>query len=117
MKNHVYLSPSAGNFPLDFVYFVILVEKSNLILLEIDQNIFVFHRRLKRLDNITFGNIKKEFLCMLQQILVSYIIIEVAVNLRAKIIVLLIELKWIKAHDGSLWNEYADALASTYMRR
>ena len=28
-----------------------------------------------------------------------------------------IELKWIKAHDGSLWNEYADALASTYMRR
>ncbi len=27
-----------------------------------------------------------------------------------------IELKWIKAHDGSLWNEYADALASTYMR-
>ena len=29
----------------------------------------------------------------------------------------LIELKWIKAHDGSLWNEYADALASSYMRR
>jgi ribonuclease HI len=28
-----------------------------------------------------------------------------------------IELKWIKAHDGSLWNEYADALASSYMRR
>lgn len=27
-----------------------------------------------------------------------------------------IELKWIKAHDGSLWNEYADALASSYMR-
>ena len=27
-----------------------------------------------------------------------------------------IELKWINAHDGSLWNEYADALASTYMR-
>ncbi len=25
--------------------------------------------------------------------------------------------KWIKAHDGSRWNEYADALASTYMLR
>jgi ribonuclease HI len=25
------------------------------------------------------------------------------------------ELKWIKAHDGSRWNEYADVLASTYM--
>ncbi len=25
-------------------------------------------------------------------------------------------LKWIKAHDGSKWNEYADALATTYMR-
>jgi ribonuclease HI len=25
--------------------------------------------------------------------------------------------KWIKAHDGSRWNEYADALASTYMFR
>jgi ribonuclease HI len=28
-----------------------------------------------------------------------------------------ITLKWIKAHDGSRWNEYADVLASTYMRR
>ena len=28
-----------------------------------------------------------------------------------------IELKWIKARDGSVWNEYADALASSYMRR
>ncbi|MCS5638354.1 MAG: ribonuclease HI [Myxococcota bacterium] len=27
-----------------------------------------------------------------------------------------VELKWIKAHDGSLWNEYADALASAYLR-
>jgi len=27
-----------------------------------------------------------------------------------------ITLAWIKAHDGSRWNEYADALASTYMR-
>jgi ribonuclease HI len=26
-------------------------------------------------------------------------------------------LKWIKAHDGSKWNEYADALATTYMRQ
>jgi len=25
-------------------------------------------------------------------------------------------LKWIKAHDGSKWNEYADALATHYMR-
>ena len=24
------------------------------------------------------------------------------------------ELKWIRAHDGSRWNEYADALASSY---
>lgn len=23
---------------------------------------------------------------------------------------------WIKAHDGSLWNEYADALATAYLR-
>lgn len=27
-----------------------------------------------------------------------------------------IELKWIKAHDGTRWNEYADALASSYQR-
>jgi ribonuclease HI len=27
-----------------------------------------------------------------------------------------VELKWIKAHDGSRWNEYADALASNFMR-
>jgi ribonuclease HI len=27
-----------------------------------------------------------------------------------------VELKWIKAHDGSRWNEYADALASSYQR-
>lgn len=26
-----------------------------------------------------------------------------------------VELTWIKAHDGSRWNEYADALASAYM--
>ncbi len=26
-----------------------------------------------------------------------------------------VELQWIKAHDGSRWNEYADALASAYM--
>jgi len=25
-------------------------------------------------------------------------------------------LTWIKAHDGSRWNEYADALATTYLR-
>ncbi len=25
-------------------------------------------------------------------------------------------IQWIRAHDGSLWNEYADALASAYMR-
>ncbi len=28
-----------------------------------------------------------------------------------------ISLQWIKAHDGSRWNEYADALASAYMLR
>ncbi len=27
-----------------------------------------------------------------------------------------VELRWIKAHDGSRWNEYVDALANTYMR-
>ena len=25
-------------------------------------------------------------------------------------------LQWIRAHDGSKWNEYADALANRYMR-
>jgi ribonuclease HI len=27
-----------------------------------------------------------------------------------------VELVWIKAHDGSRWNEYADALAYAYQR-
>ena len=27
-----------------------------------------------------------------------------------------VSLEWIKAHDGSRWNEYADALATTYLR-
>ncbi len=27
-----------------------------------------------------------------------------------------IKLEWIRAHDGSRWNEYADSLASAYMR-
>lgn len=27
-----------------------------------------------------------------------------------------VRLKWIKAHDGSLWNEYADSLATAWMR-
>jgi ribonuclease HI len=27
-----------------------------------------------------------------------------------------VELRWIRAHDGSRWNEYADALATTYLR-
>ncbi len=26
------------------------------------------------------------------------------------------KVQWIRAHDGSLWNEYADALATAYMR-
>ncbi len=26
------------------------------------------------------------------------------------------KLRWIRAHDGSRWNEYADALANSYMR-
>ena len=28
----------------------------------------------------------------------------------------LVQIRWIKAHDGSLWNEYADSLATAYMR-
>jgi len=27
-----------------------------------------------------------------------------------------VTLAWIRAHDGSRWNEYADALASTFLR-
>jgi ribonuclease HI len=27
-----------------------------------------------------------------------------------------VRLQWIKAHNGSLWNEYADSLATAYMR-
>ena len=27
-----------------------------------------------------------------------------------------VTLRWIKAHDGSRWNEYADALASSFQR-
>lgn len=27
-----------------------------------------------------------------------------------------VTLKWIKAHDGSRWNEYVDALANLYLR-
>ena len=27
-----------------------------------------------------------------------------------------VKLRWIRAHDGSKWNEYADALANGYMR-
>ena len=27
-----------------------------------------------------------------------------------------VKLEWIKAHDGTRWNEYADALASEYQR-
>ena len=27
-----------------------------------------------------------------------------------------VELTWIRAHDGSRWNEYADALANAHMR-
>ncbi len=27
-----------------------------------------------------------------------------------------VRLTWIRAHDGSRWNEYADALANAYMR-
>ena len=28
----------------------------------------------------------------------------------------LARIRWIRAHDGSLWNEYADALATAYLR-
>jgi ribonuclease HI len=28
----------------------------------------------------------------------------------------LARVQWIRAHDGSLWNEYADALATAYLR-
>lgn len=28
----------------------------------------------------------------------------------------LVKIRWIRAHDGSLWNEYADSLATAYMR-
>jgi ribonuclease HI len=27
-----------------------------------------------------------------------------------------VQLEWIRAHDGSRWNEYADAIASSYQR-
>jgi ribonuclease HI len=27
-----------------------------------------------------------------------------------------VTLRWIRAHDGSRWNEYADAVASTFLR-
>jgi ribonuclease HI len=27
-----------------------------------------------------------------------------------------VKLRWIRAHDGSRWNEYADALATSYLR-
>ena len=27
-----------------------------------------------------------------------------------------VELRWIKAHDGSRWNEYVDALANNFLR-
>ncbi len=27
-----------------------------------------------------------------------------------------VALRWIRAHDGSRWNEYADALATSYLR-
>ena len=27
-----------------------------------------------------------------------------------------VRIRWIKAHDGSLWNEYADALSTAYLR-
>jgi ribonuclease HI len=27
-----------------------------------------------------------------------------------------VKVQWIRAHDGSRWNEYADALANAYLR-
>ena len=27
-----------------------------------------------------------------------------------------VRIQWIRAHDGSRWNEYADALATAYLR-
>ena len=27
-----------------------------------------------------------------------------------------VDLRWIRAHDGNRWNEYADALATAYRR-
>jgi len=27
-----------------------------------------------------------------------------------------VRIQWIRAHDGSLWNEYADSLATAYLR-
>jgi len=29
----------------------------------------------------------------------------------------LVRIRWIRAHAGSLWNEYADSLATAYLRR
>ncbi|MCC6750955.1 MAG: ribonuclease HI [Deltaproteobacteria bacterium] len=28
-----------------------------------------------------------------------------------------VSLRWIKAHDGARWNEYADSLATAYLRK
>jgi ribonuclease HI len=27
-----------------------------------------------------------------------------------------VHIKWIRAHDGSRWNEYADALSTAHLR-
>ena len=27
-----------------------------------------------------------------------------------------VRIRWIRAHDGARWNEYADALATAYLR-
>jgi ribonuclease HI len=27
-----------------------------------------------------------------------------------------VSLEWIRAHDGSRWNEYVDALANSFLR-